>query len=213
MREYGLQARVRRRKHPKGYYRRKKEAMENLPGNVLDRNFTAKRPLQKLVTDVTYLPIKGGWCYFGPVMDLSDREIVPYVLFLSVRLDLSRRMLDKPVPSDLDQDAMLHSDRGSIYTAIAYRDRLKHMGVVQSMSRSGNCWDNVCIESFFGHMKDELGIRKNGKGELMGYSNMKKVIADWVREYNTVRPHSVLDGMSPIGYRIKMLYPTKECLQ
>jgi transposase InsO family protein len=87
------------------------------------------------------------------------------------------------------------------------------MGIVQSMSRSGNCWDNACIESFFGHMKDELGIRKNGKGELMGYSNMKKVIADWVREYNTVRPHSVLDGMSPIGYRTKMLYHTKECLQ
>jgi hypothetical protein len=143
--EYGLHSKVRRRKHPKGYYRKKKRGMENLPGNLLDRNFTAERPLQKLVTDVTYLPIKSGWCYFGLVMDLFNREIVAYVLFLSVRLDLSQWLLAKLEASDLNPDAMVHSVRGSIYTAIAYRDRLKHMGIVQSMSRAGNCWENACM--------------------------------------------------------------------
>jgi transposase InsO family protein len=97
-------------------------------------------------------------------------------------MDLSQRMLDRLEAAGLGHDAMLHSDRGSIHTAIAYRDRLKHMGVVQSMSRSGNCRDNACIERFFGYMRDKLGIRKNGKAELMGYSKMKRTIADWVEE-------------------------------
>ena len=206
MSEYNLQSRIRRRKHSKRYYQKKKLAMQQLPDNVLDRDFNAEKPLQKLVTDITYIPIKRGWCYFGPVLDLYNREIVAYVIFLSIQLDLSQKLLDGLEALELEPGVLLHSDRGSSYTATAYRNRLVQMGITQSMSRPGNCWDNACIERFFGHMKDELGIMKNGKMKLVDYARMEQMIMNWVEEYNTVRPHSVLHGMSPIEYRMRMMY-------
>ncbi len=151
--------------------------MGHLPANILDRDFKAEKPLQKLVTDITYIPIKRGWCYFGPVLDLYNREIVTYVLFLSIQLDLSQKLLDGLEALGLEPGVLLHSDRGSSYTARAYRNRLAEMGII-----------------------------KNGKMDLVDYTRMKQMIMNWVEEYNTVRPHSVLHGMSPIEYRMRMMY-------
>lgn len=204
MAEHKLQSRIRRRKHPKGYYQRRTESMSNLLVHILDRNFSAEKPLTKLVTDITYIPIKRGWCYFCPILDLYNREVVTFVLFLSIQLELSQKLLDGLEVLKLEQNALLHSDQGSTYTAVAYRNRVAQMGLVQSMSRAGNCWDNACMESFFGHMKDELGIQKGERQKLKDFDSMKQIIEQWVVEYNTLRPHSTLNGMSPIEYRMRM---------
>lgn len=83
-----------------------------------------------------------------------------------------------------------------------------------NMSRSGNCWDTACIESFFGHMKDELNIKKDNRKGLKDFRTMKQMIETWVEEYNNVRPHSTLKkGLSPIEYRKRVTYNKENRLQ
>ena len=213
MREQHLQARIRRRKHPTRYYERKREAMGNLPDNLLDREFTAERPLQKLVTDIPYIPTSSGWCFSCPVMDLYNREIVTFVLFQSIQLELPKQLLEGLGSLELEDHALLHSDRGATFCAATYRKGLKRLGIVQSMSRSGNCWDNACMESFFGHMKDELDLRRQRGKSVLTYAKIKTLLAEWIEEYNTIRPHSTLQGFSPIEYRLMMNEKDKNRLQ
>jgi len=122
-----------------------------------------EKPLQKLVTDATYLPIKGGWCYFSPVIDLFDRSVRAYEIGKTLRIEGNLSLLDQLNTLHLEQDVLLHSDQGVSYTALTYRERLLNSNIQQSMSRRGNCWDNAVIESFFGHMKDELGVSRKLK--------------------------------------------------
>ncbi len=120
MRENGLQATIRRRKHRAHWYFTQKEAqqLKTLP-NILNREFKAEKPLQKLVTDATYLPIKEGWCYFSPVIDLFDRSVRAYEIRKTLRIEGNLSLLDQLNKLHLEQDVLLHSDQGVSYTCVS----------------------------------------------------------------------------------------------
>jgi putative transposase len=142
MREYGLLARVRRLRFPRDYYTTIKENCKQLPRNVLNRDIAVVEPRKVFVCDITYLPCREGWRYLHAVKDVFNKEIVAYRTSTHPDTQLCIDTVD-----DLDvlidlSGTLIHSDQGSTYTSKAYRKLLSDLGVIQSMSRRGNCWDN-----------------------------------------------------------------------
>ena len=150
MREEGLRCRIRRRRYDS--YRGEQGKVAK---NVLNRDFTARAPMEKLVTDVTEFKVAGGKAYLSPVMDLYNNEIVAWSVSRSADMAQAMEMLDGLEPL-LQGPALLHSDQGWQYQQPSFQRRLERMGLAQSMSRKATCLDNACMEGFFGHMKDEF---------------------------------------------------------
>jgi transposase InsO family protein/transposase-like protein len=158
MGKFNLHAKIRRKRYPKNYYLTLKENPAKLPDNILARDFIADNPMQKLVTDITYLPTDEGWIYMAAVLDLWNREIVSYRIGRRISLELVKDVVSQLGPC---RGALIHSDMGWTYTHPTYIRHLKELGLKQSMSRKGNCWDNACMENFFGLMKSETSGRQN----------------------------------------------------
>jgi putative transposase len=163
--------------------------------NVLDRHFTPAAPNQAWVSDMTYLPTGEGWLYLATVMDLYSRRIVGWAM--SARLDrvlvleaLTAALRDRqPAPGLLH-----HSDRGSQYASADYQARLAHHGLVPSMSRTGNCWDNAPMESFFHSLKVEWLHDQTFRTRAEARQAIFTYIEVW---YNRQRLHSTLGYRSP----------------
>ena len=197
-RENGLLARNRRRKFPKWYYKQQKENKKNLPTNILDRKFNCEEPLKKLCTDVSFFRTTSGWLYLSPVLDLSNNKIVCHVISRYNNEDLTRDTLDMLFANNELRGSILHSDQGSLYTSKKYRSRLKEQGVIQSMSRVGNCWDNACMEHFFGTLKVESGyddLLKTGK--FLSEEKTKELIDNFIDYYNNERIQRKLGWRTP----------------
>ena len=195
MGKFDLHAKIRRRRYPKNYYLTLKENPAELPGNVLSRNFSAEGPMQKLVTDITYLPTDEGWLYMAAVMDLWNREIVSYRISPHINLELVKDVIDKLKSY---RGTLIHSDMGWTYTHPSYIRHLKNLGFRQSLSRKGNCWDNACMENFFGLMKSET-IRQSK--QLLSVDGMIKLIDDYIHWYNNQRIQKKLGYLSPVDFR------------
>ncbi|MGG3575414.1 IS3 family transposase, partial [Bacillus gobiensis] len=153
MRKYGLRCKIRRKR-----CKHKPQPYGEIP-NVLNRKFKAIKPGKKLAIDITYAKVAKGfqqWVYVCAIKDLFNQEIVAYSMGTSQNMRLVYRALEKLKKRRFAKGALLHSDQGVQFTNPGYRKRLKTMGLIQSMSRRGNCWDNACIENFFGHVKTEL---------------------------------------------------------
>lgn len=168
--------------------------------NLISRNFHAQSPYKKLTTDVSQVSIRGEKCYLSPIMDMFNGEIISYTISKTPNLEMVIKMLQEALhkmPSL--REAILHSDQGWQYQHNLYRHILKQNGIIQSMSRKGNCIDNAMMESFFGSMKSELLYSNN-------YNNMEDFTEDlveYINYYNMERIKLRLDGMSPIKYRMK----------
>lgn len=203
MSEYHLHAKVKVRKHPKDYYRTKAQKASNLPSNVLNRDFTATKPNQKLLTDISYIRIKNNqWCFLSAVKDVFNREIVAAVV--SMRLD-EQLVLDtitqlKENIGSLD-GVLIHSDQGWTYTNPRYVKLLKDEGAIQSLSRKGNCWDNAPMESFFSTFKSETIHRDGFYYSHLSYAEMVLVVQNYIEYYNHDRISKGLNWMSPVKYR------------
>ncbi len=119
--------------------------------NLLNKEFTAEKPGQKWVSDITYIPTEEGWLYLTTVLDLADRKVIGWALSESLKaVDTSVAAWRMALKNRVVQGQLLfHSDRGVQYACTEFRDQLKGLPVVQSMSRKGNCWDNAVAESFF----------------------------------------------------------------
>lgn len=195
MGKFDLHAKIRRRRYPKNYYITLKENPRELPGNVLARDFSAEGPMQKLVTDITYLPTDEGWLYMAAVMDLWNREIVSYRISRHMSLELVKDVVSRLGTSE---GTLIHSDMGWTYTHPSYISHLKELGFRQSMSRKGNCWDNACMENFFGLMKSET-IRQ--LKELLSVDEMINLIDDYIHWYNNQRIQKKLGYLSPCDFR------------
>ena len=163
--------------------------------NLLARNFTAERPNEKWVSDITYIPTGEGWLYLAGVMDLHSRKIVGWAMDKRMTSDLVCNAFKMAVTHRQPGFGLLHhSDRGSQYASQPYQDLLKQYQCQISMSRKGNCWDNAPMESFFATLKNELvhheayQTRDHAKSHIFAYIESF---------YNRVRLHSTLDYKSP----------------
>lgn len=197
MREQNLRARRRRR------YVRTTQSNPGLttPPNILARNFTALAPDRVWAGDVTYLPTREGWLYLAVLLDLYSRRVVGWALsehndealtLAALRVALEQR---QPEPG-----LVHHSDRGTTYASGTYQDELAKHGIVCSMSRKGNCWDNAPAESFFSTLKREA-IPDDG---FATRDQARAALFDWIEVvYNRSRRHSSIGRVSPAAYEAK----------
>ena len=197
MKELGLQSLVRMKK-----YRSYKGTVGKVAPNILDRNFTAEKPNEKWVTDITEFKLFGEKLYLSPVLDLFNGEIITYTIGSRPTYSLVSEMLDKAFERlTKDDELLLHSDQGWHYQMKQYRNALKDHEITQSMSRKGNCYDNSVMENFFGIMKSELLYLK----EFESIEHFKLELEKYIYYYNHKRIKSRLKGRSPVQYRIQTL--------
>ena len=158
MRLQALRARPRRRRLPKDEGDRQ---IATVPSNLLDRQFVAERPNQKWIADFTYIWTVEGWLYVSAVIDLFSRRVVGWSMSASMTAQLVADALLMAVWRRGKPDALLHhSDQGSQYASEQFQRLMAESGIVCSMSRSGNVWDNAAMESFFSSLKTERTARK-----------------------------------------------------
>ena len=195
MRRAQLVARRRRRRMPFDIGPR---AEHRIAPNVLERQFDAAAVNRKWVADFTYLWTAEGWLYVATVMDLFSRRIVGWSMSGQMTAQLVTDALLMAIWRRGPVKALLHhSDQGSQYTSEQFQRLLTQHGITCSMSRSGNCWDNAAMESFFSTLKTERTSRKNYQSR----DEARADVFDYVeRFYNPRRRHSTLGYLSPIDY-------------
>ena len=158
--------------------------------NILDRQFSVAAPNRVWVSDITYVWTDGGWLYLAVVIDLFNRMVVGWSMSNRITEGLTMSALQMAIWKRKPGRGLLHhSDRGSQYTSKAYRKMLDNHGMVASMSRKDNCWDNAVAESFFHTLKTELVYHEN----YLTRNQAKSDIFDWIEVfYNRQRRHSSL---------------------
>lgn len=197
MGELGLKSKVR----PKRYTSYKGEVGKITP-NLIQREFTADKPNQKWVTDVTEFKVGEQKVYLSPVIDLFNQEVVSYEVRKSVRLSLVTDMLKKATAKlGLHETPIVHSDQGWQYQNKQYQQQLKEKGLKQSMSRKGNCLDNAVAENFFGLLKTEMYHNEVFKSA----DELIETIKEYIDYYNNKRIKLKLKGLTPIEYRNQAL--------
>ena len=189
--ENNLKTQIRKkRKNYSGYLRSQRWCIAE---NILNRNFRQKEANKAYSTDVTFLTTKSGRYYLSVIKDLGSKEIVAHSVFKRHDLELIMNTLEQIKKQD---GAILHSDRGGLYTSFQYIQKLKELNLTRSMSRSGNCLDNAPIESFFGHLKDEVEYK-----ECKTLEEIRDKIDIYIYYYNTRRYQWGLNKMTPNEFR------------
>jgi transposase InsO family protein len=172
--------------------------------NKLNREFKQGTPGKVLLTDITYLPYNGkNMAYLSAIKDASTNELLAYHISDRITLDIATKTIEKLMKNkktSLHSKVFIHSDQGSHYTSPKYQKLLKKSGLGQSMSRKGNCWDNAPMESFFGHLKDEVDYQS-----CKSLEELKAKINHYMVYYNNYRYQWNLKKMTPIQYRNHLL--------
>lgn len=195
MRKYGLHCPI-RKANP---YRRMAKALktDTIADNLLNRQFKEHGPRKVLLTDITYIPYCGIFCYLSVILDAFTKQVLAYVLSESLELDFVLETVNSLIEThgiSLDAETLIHSDQGCHYTSKKFRQIVGESNLRQSMSRRGNCWDNAPQESFFGHMKDEIG---SAMAQVSSFDEAKALIDDWMDYYNNDRGQWLLAKLSP----------------
>jgi len=196
MRKYGLVTKVRKRNPYKAIMQKRLE--HRVFPNTLDRAFDQTVPFTVFCTDITYIPFQSAFAYLSVVKDIASGEVVAWNLSRGLEevlvLDTIRNM---PRVSD---NAMIHSDQGFHYTNPQYIAVVEALGMTQSMSGKGSCIDNAPIESFFGHMKDELDYQS-----CASFEELRSHIDEYMQYYNHKRKQWARNKMAPVAYRDHLL--------
>ena len=208
MHKYGLRCPI-RKANP---YRRMAKALKTdaIADNLLNRQFKEHGPRKVLLTDITYIPYCGIFCYLSVILDAFTKQALAYVLSKSLELDFVLETVQSLIENhgiSLDAETLIHSDQGCHYTSKKFRQIVSESNLRQSMSRRGNCWDNAPQESFFGHMKDEIG---SAMAQVSSFDEAKALIDDWMDYYNNDRGQWLLAKLSPnefYEYCITGIYP------
>lgn len=195
MRQLGLSAQVKRQHKPTT----KSDPRARFAPNLLQREFRANEPNTKWVTDTKAVETAEGWLYLAVILDLFSRMVVGWAMAatedeqlveLALRMAVARR---HPEAGQL----MHHSDRGSEFTAERYRALLAELGIVCSMSRTANCWDNAAMESFFATLAKECTNRERFQTRQEARSAIFEYLECF---YNPIRLHSTLQYVSPLAF-------------
>ncbi len=204
MKEHGIKAkRVRRSK-------RTTDSRHTLPvaENLLARDFKAERPDAVWSSDITYVWTQEGWLYLVVFLDLYSRLVVGWAVSDNLETGfVEQAFLQGQSRRGRAVSPLVHSDRGSQYASLAFRERLAAWECQQSMSRKGNCWDNAVTESFFGILKSEMvhherfGTRKEAKDKIFDYIEVF---------YNRSRIHSASEYFAPAEYEARYRAQLKE---
>ena len=203
MRVQGLRARPRRRGLRKDHGER-----SIIAGNVLDRQFMADAPNRKWVADVTYIWTAEGWLYVAAVIDLFSRRVVGWSMQAEMTAQLVTDALVMAIWRRGKPHALLHhSDQGSQYTSEQFQRLMADSGVTCSMSRSGNCWDNAAMESFFSSLKTE----RVGRKVCRSRDEARADVFDYVeRFYNPTPRHSTIGHPEkPYGFEAGIVIPLR----
>jgi len=171
--------------------------------NILDRHFEVDAPDVAWVTDITYVWTDEGWLYLAAILDLFSRRVVGHAMSERIDRELAiealRAAMGRRAP---DAGLLHHSDRGSQYASGAYQDALREKGVVCSMSRKGNCWDNAVAESFFATLKTECIYSRR----FATRAEAREAIFHFIEVfYNRHRRHSTLGYVSPMEFEMKFI--------
>ena len=180
------------RRRPHRY--RRALAPSHVAPNQLDRQFAPPAPNVAWAGDITYLPTQKGWLYLAIVVDLYARRIVGWSFSATpdtaLALDALKQAVDARKPAS---GLLFHSDQGCQYTSTAFVERLKQLGIVQSMSRRGNCWDNAVVERVFRTLKHEWMEITPYRDHAQAHADLLPFLSSW---YNHRRLHSAI-GMRP----------------
>jgi transposase InsO family protein len=169
--------------------------------NLLQRNFTAERPNQIWLADITYIPTQVGWLYLAVLLDLYSRRIVGWAMNRHITEDLTIRALKMAlVQRHPEAGIMHHSDQGSQYTSRTYQALLVENGFVVSMNGVGTWYDNAPMESFFGSLKVERVYRRSYATRFQAMTDLFSYIESF---YNRHRLHSSLDYNSPMVFELQ----------
>ena len=164
--------------------------------NVLDRDFTTTAINQKWVSDITYVATDEGWLYLAVVMELHSRAIIGWAMSHRMKKDLVCDALMMALfRRKFPKGVIIHSDRGSQYCSKKYRAIIKNNGLIGSMSRVGNCWDNAVAESFFHSLKVELVHDNRYKNREIAKTSLFEYMEGY---YNQMRLHSAIGYRTPI---------------
>lgn len=191
MKELGLKSRTVKK------YKATTNSKHDLPvaDNVLNQQFSAQKPNEVWMADITYIPTDEGWLYLASIEDLCTRKIVGFHMDERMTKSLVLKALDQAYQLQRPKGNVLHhSDRGSQYASHDYQERLRTYCMISSMSRKGNCYDNACIESFHSILKKELIYLEKFKTR----KEAKKRIFEYITcFYNGKRIHSAIGYLTP----------------
>jgi transposase InsO family protein len=199
MNDLGLKVKTKKR------YKITTDSNHNLPiaQNILNRDFYASNPDEKYVGDITYIPTNEGWLYLATVIDLYSRKIVGWSMDDNMKVSLVNDALNMAIKNRKPPKGLIwHTDRGSQYASYSHKDLLEENGIVQSMSRKGNCWDNAVAESFFHTLKTELVYHEIYETKAQANQSIFEYIEVY---YNRQRMHSANNNLSPVEFENKML--------
>ena len=193
MKEERLTSKVRMKK-----YRSYRGQIGKVAPNFIQRDFNAEKPNRKWSTDITEFALFGRKLYLSPILDMFNGEIVTYEISTSPCLAQVMNMLDKAFAKVKDTEGIIfHSDQGWQYQHAYYQKTLKNHGIIQSMSRKGNCLDNSVMENFFGLLKSELLYLQ----EFKSLEDFETKLHEYIFYYNNKRIKLKLKGMSPVENR------------
>lgn len=183
------------------HYKVAKQAHPDI-ANRLERKFSVAAPNQVWCGDITYIWAEGRWYYLAVVLDLFARRVVGWAMSAHPDAELVCKALEMASEQrNRPKGLLFHSDQGSQYASVKFRQCLWRYGIQQSMSRRGNCWDNAPMERVFRSLKSEW-IPHLG---YMSYSQARQDISDYLmRHYNGVRPHQYNQGLSPVAAEEKL---------
>ena len=187
-------------KRPKEKYRSYKGEVGKSADNIIDRNFKADKPDEKWTTDVSQFSLPFGKCYLSPILDMYTNEIISYDLSLHPNYEQITNMLNRAFEDHPDVKGLIfHSDQGWQYQMKEYRKALEDKGIIQSMSRKGNCIDNCIMETFFGRMKNEMYY--GHEPEYKTFEQFYKAVEEYINYYNNERIQAKTKWMPPVKYR------------
>ncbi|MFQ9142099.1 MAG: IS3 family transposase [Oscillospiraceae bacterium] len=185
MRKYKLTCPIRK---PNPYRRLQRSIrMGSAAENLVNREFESHGPRAILLTDITYIPLCGRFCYLSTILDACTKQVLAYAMSESLEVDFvleTVQLLIKHHGISLSKETVIHSDQGTHYTSLKFIQLVENSTLRRSMSRRGNCWDNAPQESFFGHMKDELASEIPG---WTSFEDAKASIDRWMDYYNNDR--------------------------